>query len=66
MAAAAMLLCRQHPHASPAVPHPAPPTAQDDLEMEVDSYLRRKFEGALKDVEVVQKEDLDLVGWVAS
>ncbi len=29
--------------------------------MEVDSYLRRKFEGAIKDVEVVFKEDLDLV-----
>ncbi|GAB4815178.1 hypothetical protein N2152v2_002224 [Parachlorella kessleri] len=33
---------------------------KDDLEMEVDSYLRRKFEGAIKDVEVVFKEDLDL------
>ncbi|EFN52544.1 hypothetical protein CHLNCDRAFT_26745 [Chlorella variabilis] len=33
---------------------------KDDLEMEVDSWLRRKFEGALKEVEVVQREDLDL------
>ena len=30
--------------------------------MEVDSWLRRKFEGRLKEVEVVHREDLDLVG----
>jgi len=40
---------------------------QDDLEMEVDSWLRRKFEGVLREVEVVHREDLDLVrrgaGW---
>ena len=42
---------------------PSPHVPQDDLEMEVDSWLRRKFEGALKEVEVVQREDLDLVGW---
>lgn len=29
--------------------------------MEVDSWLRRKFEGSLKEVEVVHREDLDLV-----
>lgn len=29
--------------------------------MEVDTYLRRKFEGAIKEVEVVFREDLDLV-----
>ncbi|PRW20477.1 DNA polymerase epsilon catalytic subunit A [Chlorella sorokiniana] len=33
---------------------------KDDLEMEVDSWLRRKFEGALKEVEIVHREDLDL------
>lgn len=32
--------------------------------MEVDSWLRRKFEGRVKEVEVVHREDLDLVsGW---
>lgn len=30
--------------------------------MEVDSWLRRRFEGALKEVEIVRREDLDLVG----
>lgn len=30
--------------------------------MEVDSWLRRKFEGAIREVEMVHKEDLDLVG----
>ncbi len=35
---------------------------QDDLEMEVDSWVRRKFEGLVKEVEVVYREDLDLVG----
>lgn len=35
--------------------------------MEVDSWLRRKFEGSLKEVEVVHREDLDLVrGWGAA
>ncbi len=29
--------------------------------MEVDSWLRRKFEGSLKEVEIVHREDLDLV-----
>ncbi len=37
------------------------PAAQDDLEMEVESYLRRKFEGAIKEIDVVHREDLDLV-----
>ncbi|KAK9824549.1 hypothetical protein WJX72_011249 [[Myrmecia] bisecta] len=31
-----------------------------DLEMEVDSYLRRKYEIAIKDIEIVYREDLDL------
>lgn len=56
----------QLPPAIPNPPHPTPPHSrshvQDDLEMEVDSWLRRKFEGALKEVEVVHREDLDLVG----
>ena len=29
--------------------------------MEVDSWMRRKFEGQIKEVEVVHREDLDLV-----
>lgn len=34
---------------------------QDDLEMAVDGWVRRKFEGSIKEVEVVEREDLDLV-----
>lgn len=34
------------------------------MDREVDSYLRRKFESSIRDIEVVQKEDLDLVGAV--
>lgn len=30
--------------------------------MEVEAYLRRKFEGLLADVQIVEKEDLDMVG----
>lgn len=30
------------------------------MEREVDAYLRRKFETAIRDVEEVQMEDLDL------
>jgi hypothetical protein len=41
---------------------PHVPLPQDDLEMEVDSWLRRRFEGSLKEVEIVRREDLDLVG----
>ena len=33
---------------------------QDDMEREVDAYVRRKFETAIKEVELVQMEDLDL------
>lgn len=33
---------------------------KDDLEMEVDAWLRRKFARSLRDVEVVEREDLDL------
>lgn len=33
---------------------------RDDLEQEVDAWLRRKFSGSLKEVEIVEMEDLDL------
>lgn len=33
---------------------------QDDMEREVDAYLRRKFEAAIKDIELVHMEDLEL------
>ena len=33
---------------------------QDEMEREVDAYLRRKFETAIRNVEEVQMEDLDL------
>ena len=36
-------------------------TEQDNMEREVDSYLRRKYETSIRDIEVVHKEDLDLV-----
>ena len=32
------------------------------MDREVDSYLRRKYESSIRDIEVVHKEDLDLVG----
>lgn len=31
------------------------------MEREVESYLRRKYEASIRDIEVVHKEDLDLV-----
>ena len=34
---------------------------QDEMEREVEGYLRRKYEANLQDVEVVWREDLDLV-----
>lgn len=33
---------------------------QDDMEREVDAYMRRKFEAAIKEIDLVAKEDLDL------
>lgn len=33
---------------------------KEGMEMEVDSWLRRKFGGSLRDVEMVDREDLDL------
>jgi hypothetical protein len=34
---------------------------QDDAERDVEVWLRRKFEGRIRQVEVVLREDLDLV-----
>ncbi len=34
------------------------------MDREVDSYLRRKYEASIRDIEVVHKEDLDLVGFI--
>jgi len=31
------------------------------MQLEVEAYLRRKYEGQIADVEIVDKEDLDLV-----
>lgn len=35
------------------------------MEREVDSYLRRKYETSIRDIVVVHKEDLDLVGQIS-
>lgn len=35
--------------------------AKEDSEQEVESFLRRRFEGRLTGVEVLEKEDLGLV-----
>ena len=29
--------------------------------MDVDAYLRRRYEGQIADIQIVEKEDLDLV-----
>lgn len=34
---------------------------QDKMELEVEAYLRRRYERQITDVEIVDKEDLDLV-----
>ena len=34
---------------------------QENTELEVDSYLRRRYEGQIASIEIVNKEDLDLV-----
>lgn len=36
-------------------------TLQEKMEMDVESYLRRRYEGQISDIEIVEKEDLDLV-----
>ncbi|KAJ3675811.1 hypothetical protein LUZ60_004853 [Juncus effusus] len=33
---------------------------KEEMELEVDSYLRRKYEGQIADIELAEKEDLDL------
>jgi hypothetical protein len=38
-----------------------PGCPQDDAERDVEVWLRRKFEGRIREVEVVMREDLDLV-----
>ena len=32
------------------------------MELEVEAYLRRRYERVVANIEIVQKEDLDLVG----
>ena len=31
------------------------------MELEVEAYIRRRYEGEIYDIEIVEKEDLDLV-----
>jgi hypothetical protein len=31
------------------------------MELEVEAYLRRRYEGEISDIEIIEKEDLDLV-----
>ncbi|KAL4591685.1 hypothetical protein LXL04_004655 [Taraxacum kok-saghyz] len=33
---------------------------KDKMEMDVDAYLRRRYEGQIADIQIVEKEDLDL------
>jgi hypothetical protein len=48
--------CRK-PTPAPAAARPA----QEGTERDVDAWLRRRFEGRIRDIVVVDKEDLDLV-----
>ena len=34
---------------------------QDKMELEVEAYLRRRYEGEISEIEIIEKEDLDLV-----
>lgn len=34
------------------------------MEMDVEAYLRRRYESQIADIEIVVKEDLNLVSWV--
>jgi DNA polymerase epsilon subunit 1 len=34
---------------------------KDKMELEVEAYLRRRYEGDIADIEIIEKEDLDLV-----
>jgi len=31
------------------------------MEMDVEAYLRRRYEGQIADIEIIEKEDLNLV-----
>lgn len=39
---------------------------QDKMEMDVEAYLRRKYESQVADIEIIEKEDLDLVSFFPS
>lgn len=34
------------------------------METDVEAYLRRRYEGRIADIEILQKEDLDLVSFL--
>jgi hypothetical protein len=52
---------REQPPA-PTQPHSTTrPHPQDDAERDVEAWLRRKYEGRIREAEVVLREDLDLV-----
>lgn len=36
---------------------------QDKIHLEVEAYLRRRYEGQIANTEIVDKEDLDLVSY---
>lgn len=36
-------------------------TLQDNMETDVEAYLRRRYENDIANIEIVEKEDLDLV-----
>ncbi|KAH6814720.1 DNA polymerase epsilon catalytic subunit [Perilla frutescens var. frutescens] len=38
---------------------------KDKMEMDVEAYLRRRYEGQIADIEIVEKEDLDLKNHLA-
>lgn len=33
------------------------------MEIDVEAYLRRRYEGRIADIEILEKEDLDLVSF---
>ena len=35
---------------------------QEKMQLDVEAYLRRRYEGHIADIEIVDNEDLDLVG----
>lgn len=34
---------------------------QKNMELDVDAYLRRRYEGQIANIQIVEKEDLDMV-----